>query len=482
MSPEKITNPDMSNHYRSLQPALLGIENSTYDLLPKFPGIENKDIGRIMRLVFDNDRMAQLLESPIFKSVLAREKEMKGDCKTGVIQCIDGRNSILDQFGRTLNIWETPGSKIKTKEEEGKLYVDSKRLTSVLNSTAKEERELLEIVTTHTSLKHRNHLCGAMTAQAGNNATDKQIDKLALYEASNTAQAIENTYNRILKRSEKSEQNQVAITATIDNDTMGLILGYMTDDQISTTQIMQSGLYLKIKESLPNVAGDFGSMRNYFNDQTHFLEYAVRVANITEWLTGYEINEASSFINEVRQYIDRNFGKLTDGQKKALMFTMARTMAVQYVTGLSSSDNEDHPYSQHDEKCLVVAPSKAFGRHLRYQTFSSTPSNRDDVVNDVKMKLSIMDKKNSGKPEILFVSVAMNKETYEQRSGKMSDEYGSAIDWPAAYYRKLFEDGEIRERVENGKLLIIPLIVDSESGKVIDFVDLRDYVDKSNLT
>jgi len=473
-------NQERVSNYRLIFQHLYDLSHvMTTDFNIGIPQIEKKNLGRIMRLFFDNDRMVDILSGGEFSLILNKEKELKGDCKTGVVQCIDGRNSILHQFGRALNIWEVPGSKIKTKTENGQLLVDSKRLIGVLETAANtnEKRDFLEIVTTHTSLKHRDHLCGAMTKQAGNGADPDHIDRLALQEAKNTALAIENTYNQIRKKNKKPIQDIVAITATIDNDTMGLILGYMSGEELSTTKILREGLTEKIKDTLYTDVGDFGSMRNDFDKPKSFIEYSKKVLKITEWL----LKDGKDNIKVVDKYIDKHFSKLTTDQVKALKFTIARTLANQYVTGLAAED-QNHTFSEHDEKCLVVAPTKPFGRHLLdQQTFSSHPSDRDSVAEDVLTKLSIIDKKKNPGPEILFISNPMPRVIFDDKGDELSSAYQAMMEWSEVYYQKLLENTEIRQRLIDGKLIIIPIIVDDKNGEVIDIVDLNTFINQSKL-
>ncbi len=444
---------------------------------------EKIDQKRVLSFVEDNDLMADILsQNKQMLTVIDKEKGLKGECKLGVVICIDGRISILHQFGRAANTWEVAGSQIEIVEKQGKQYISSRRLIGALEDTAeeavKENRDLLEIVTAHTSKKSK---CGKIGRDIKQGLFEGEVDDVALKEAGIRREAIENSYNAILENKGKKGLDQVAITAMIDTDTMGFILNYGKKgaEELSTTKLlMEEGLKDSIEQQMGSESGvgNFGSMRDSFTNINSFVEYSEKVAKLTEHLLGTGVNTTTNNImKNVNDYIDKNFAKLTDSQKKALRFTIARSIANQYVTGLADGQSE-HPYSKHQEEFLTVSPIKPFGRfNITSPSFGSTPTDREDVLEQTKIKLSIIDHhRENNKPDILFVSNPIDKGVWDIHKGST---YRAAIDSNIVYYNHLLKDPEIRRRVNEGRLILVPVLVDDQDGRVLEIMDYSNYAD-----
>jgi len=441
---------------------------------------EEKDKRRILTIIERNDKVAGLLNSKEYQVILTQENALKGSCKVGVVLCIDGRVPIIHQFGRTLNVWEVAGSLINLKND-GK-NIDSLLFNEILKgfiqSMGDNNRDLLEIVTAHTSLS-TNHKCGAIQAGIDDGTYDKShrpVD-IALEEADKRTMAIENTYNQLLENKNKKKLDQVALTALINTDTMGFILNYDKKNELSTTKLLNSGLDKAIENITGEMVGSFGSMRNTFTNTDYFLDYSERILQITENLL--TINDLKflgniNYQDYITNYIDQNYGKLTPDQKKALQFTIARTIAIQYLTGLSKlpeSGQPDHPFSEHDENYMAIAPNgKAVGRFdIEEQVFSSNPSGIENGINEIHTKLSLLDKhrKKKSDPDILFVSNPIDKRIWTEKN-----QMGQEIRRDSAeLYLALMNDNKIRDRVKKGSLIIVPVLVDQEMGEVLEILD-----------
>jgi len=442
------------------------------------PQPKERDIRKILGFIEDNNIMSNKLAGDrMIYALLKEEKKLKGDCKLGVVVCIDGRISILHQFGRTVNTWEIAGSLVEAeKRSDQKVYLTSQRLIGTLIDAADflGDRNLLEIVTAHTS-SDPEHKCGKMTgvAKANNLKTDR-IDKIAMDAAELRRQAIENKYNEILIDRNRNPQVQVAITAMIDTDTMGFILNYGKDNPLSTTQIIKDGLADKIKKELSNV-GEFGSMKQGFVEIKSYQTYLERTLMITNYLMKTETKGSYSQINSIKKYISVNYPKLTPDQQQALLFTICRTIANQYVTGLAGEEIFDHPYSQHTEDYIVVSPfGKPFGRFdLSRQSFGSTPNDRQDALEHVRTKLSIMDthtKHNKHRaPKIIFISTPVKKEILGIVKG--SPTFAEIVDSNRRYYQFLLEDQEIKTQILEGRIILVPILVDDDTGVVLEIME-----------
>lgn len=436
-----------------------------------------KDKARVLRYITDVNETARMIQELDHGDIIKKEKELKGNCKTGTVICIDGRISIIHQFGRTANVWEIAGSLVESERRpDGKVYLTTHRLIDALQKTssASEGRDLLEIVTAHTS-SDPDHKCGKMTGVVKAAGLPKDvIDEKGLQAAEIRAQAIENTYNEIRRSQGKAPQEQVAVTAMIDTDTMGFILNYGKQDVLSSSDmLMSTGLLVNIHDDMLPVAGNFGSMRETFAAKDKIMEYSQKVESITRYLMHTEIQRPDSVVKGIRSYIAEHFPKLTQSQRQALEFTFCRTMASQYVTGLSG-EHFNHPYNEHEEKYISVSPfGKSFGRHdYTQQSFGSTPKDRKDALTQVKIKLSIMSHhKGHDEAKIIFVSNPIKKGVFNHSDIEMSSTYAEIIDSNRAYYEHLYQDKDIKKQIHDGKLILVPLLVDEDTGEVLRIMD-----------
>lgn len=433
-----------------------------------FPEVDNLTTNRIANIIFRNTLMSEILEDQEYLKILDREKAMRGDVKIGVVDCIDGRLPIPFLFGRSINVKEVAGSLIEL--DEYKNTITDRRFIAILEQTAGQHRELLQIVTAHTSLRHPAHKCGRITAGIQRNEFRGEIDEAAWQEAEKRADAIENKYNEILLSKGRVPQARVSLTAMIDTDTMGLIFNFGQENMLSTTDLTNM-LAPEIEQELNESAGSFGSMYQNFSEPTAFLEYSNKVLTVTEYLMDKSYQSPNLVI---KKYIEKNFPELTRQQEQALIFTVCRTIANQYVTGLSSTKEFDHPYLEHNEDYMVVAPhGKAFGGFDMRQSFGSVPASREEMLDHVKTKLSLLDLHKGKTPYILFLSTPIIDSMLEGPNTAIV----AAEDAAKAYYGVLFADEEIKQRIEDGTLIIVPILIDDQKNrKPIQIVDYSIYL------
>ncbi|OGK12826.1 hypothetical protein A3C98_04620 [Candidatus Roizmanbacteria bacterium RIFCSPHIGHO2_02_FULL_37_15] len=427
----------------------------------QIPEVVDKTKQNILDILYRNTLMAEILESKDFLEILEQEKQLRGEVKVGVVQCIDGRLSIPHQFGRATNVKEIAGSLIKLNED-GETISD-RRFEGILEQTANEGRELLQIVTGHTSLKDEDHRCGRIMKGVKEKEFTGEVNQVAWEEAEKRAIAIENEYNDILQAKGKTPQAKVAITAMIDTDTMGLIFSFGQANSLSTTELTRE-LTTEIQQALGEETGGFGSMKDTFADPFHFIEYSEHVLKITEFLTKRLATDS-----KFKQYITVNFPELTSGQKQALLFTIGRTIANQYITGLASEEEFTHPYLLHSEEYMVVSPhGKPLGGFDLRQSFGSVPADRGEMLIHVLTKLSLLDKQKAEKPYILFFSTPVNKVVYDHQDITLV----GVEDAAKVYFLELFKDEEIKKRVYEGSLVIIPILIDESNRRPLE---IRDY-------
>lgn len=436
----------------------------------KSPEVPELVRNQITETINRNNLMSHILRSKEFLGILDEEKSLKGeDMKVGVVICIDGRISILHQFGKALNVKEIAGSLIHLNPR--KTEIIDRRFISVLEQSADDGRELLEIVTAHTSLRHKDHRCGRIAMGLGREFVGEP-DQVAIKEAERRTQLIEKKYNQILKAKGRPPQQQVAVTAMIDTDTMGLILNF-GKEQLSTTELTRN-LISKISQITD--VGDFGSMKDSFTDPKSFIDYSKRVLKITSYLMKEEIGEDQSVTKDISNYINENYPDLTPKQQKALLFTICRTIASQYVTGLASEEEFAHPYADHEENYMSVATSKPFGRTDTIQSFGSAPATREEMLFHVKTKISLLEKHHKEKPYILFITTPIDNKILIKRNATLV----GAEDAAKVYFQELCRDSFIRSKIKDGSLVIVPMLVDEESGNVLQIRDYSIYLEDSD--
>lgn len=463
-----------------------GIENSRVALGGPSEMPRNS-VEKILSILNSNQEIADRLSSPEFITILEEENKLKGKTKVGVIDCIDGRISLLHQFGRSVNSLEVAGSLVDytfEKDHHSEHFltpnpiIDSRRFIGTLEDLASsnEGRQLLEIVTAHTGKEHK---CGKITQMVKDNMFQGNIDDVALEQADIRRSAVDNTYNRLLERNRKEPQAQVAITAMIDTDHQGFILNYGQENQLSTTDILlRDGLVKKIRDGLYAEVDDFGSMSTNFTENSKFIEYSTKVLKITQYLLSTEIEDQASHMRVISEYIDTNFPNLSkgqDSQKQALMFVIARTLASQYVTGLASDEQGNHPFKEHHERYVSIAADKPFGRFDLHQSFGSTPRDRVDAHRHLSTKLSIIDshRQQGEDTDIVFISTAVGNETWLNAS---NHDKRKLEDGAIAYYKNLIEHAEFSKRVVDGNLAFVPVIIDEQTGKVIEIRDYSSFI------
>jgi hypothetical protein len=424
--------------------------------------IKKEDTERIFNIIYSNNLMAQILNSGEYQVILEEEKKLKGEAKLGVVFCIDGRIPQLFMFGRSANAREKAGSLIAL-DEAGNL--EDERFISILEQTANDRGgDFLQIVTAHTSLHDKSHGCGAIKKGIDEGIfPEGDIDQIALKEASKRAHAIEKKYNEILKTKGKPPLEKVAITAMIDTDTMGLILNFGSENNLSTTNIVKE-LTNQVIEGI-----SFGEMRDKFTDPKNFIEYSQKILTLTKYFI------ENRYFDE---YVNNNYGNLTDAQKLALIFTLARVSANQFLTGLATNSDDhhepSHPFAKHNEDYMVVSPhGKPLGRFdISHQSFGSVPSSREEMIDEVKIKISLLKTNGGQKPHILFLSTPVPLKDYLNNSSVLTSVQDAAIE----YFKQLISDDKILDLIKSGELLIVPVFVNEDNGEVLEVKDYSIYI------
>jgi len=449
----------------------MGMKESPFDpLLPK----------NAIDILSNHTQSVIHLKTDRIQAILDKERQLKGDAKEGFIICVDGRLINLLFAGKHTNMWEEPASLFKTKtNSKGQLVVESKALSTAIEKTAKEDnRDLFEMVLAHTSLT-TDHICGkasALSKQAGHpmfglSGRALAIKNLEMLEAEQIP-AITNTYNNAREQSGNPKLNQVAVSALFDTDTYGIVLNYGKEgkNELSTTTLLESGLKAQMEAKFGEIA-QFGKYNKTLDNTDHFIRLYSDLINITEKLINGEVDGFS----QVSAYIATEYPDLSPIQKKAFIFTMARTISLQYITGLSHlpvGEHPKHPFAEHAEGYATITTEGSqaiIGKNDTVnQSFGVTASTKAEAQGQIKdVVLPLLDKNHEkiGGVHRHSIFITAPCDTY----GREKD---VAIQQVEELMKNLLEVPMVLERVREGNLLLIPVLVDKDTSDILEIPKL----------
>lgn len=439
--------------------------------------ISQRDRTRIWNIIERNNQVAKALQSPHFRQVVKKQRQMLGKTSLGLVFCIDGRIPAIFLGGRFARHFEIPAGEITTikRKSDGKLIPDSSDLNEALRRIAISSDDLLEIIFAHTSLSNPHHGCAAMMAKKKMGFANL---KLSLEEANleiikqTSIPAITNGYNEFRIQLGLQPLKVVAIPALYDTDTFGIILNYGSPNSFSTTFLTyqykdQLDEYF-IKDNLV-----FGSFREKFTDLKFMAVNARNVLKVTEGISLGKV--APNLLKEINEYLDKFFKDLTLDQTKALRFLLIRNIAFQFLTGLLNvkKKNLDHAFAKHEESYMAVAMRGAtIGKFdPQSQGFASTPSDPGQAIQNINTMMSIMGGRQN-KPYILFVCNSVNSRDLKEFNQVLQRIIGSN----AGLLRDIVEDKNLGAMIEKGEIIPVPVLIEEDTREVLKIVDHSGYI------
>ena len=456
--------------------------NTHVDKLSHFLNVERKLfrpnlITEAVNILTGHAVISQNMASDSMKNTFIEERRQRGmDVKEGYVICVDGRLANLLLAGKNVNIWEEPASLFNTKKDsDGSTIVESDKLTEVITKTAQDDREMFEMVFAHTSLT-TDHVCGKAAALSkqegrplfgltGRDLAKKNIEMLE----SEQIPAITNTYNKARKDANLDPLKQVAVSALIDTDTYGMILNFGNTEQgkgeLSTTALLEKS-ELK-NQMIEKLGGDlqFAKYKDTFDNPNFFKSLYKDIVKVT----GALLDGIDGFA-PVTEYINTHYSNLTDIQKKAFIFSMARTIAMQYTTGLSYLPAGEHPhhrFAEHDEGFATMTTEGGQALIGRFdasgQSFGVTTSSKEEAqaqVRDVVLPLLDKSHKVDGGRHTIFVSAPCPELENVAKE--------NAIKKIEELMTNLLEVNEVKKRIQKGNLLLVPVLVDEGNGEIMD--------------
>ena len=299
---------------------------------------------------------------------------------------------------------------------------------------------------------------------------------------------------------------RVGITALYDTRTMGLelrapvlikspgseklILAPADRPVIKTTNLANELKEIIAKQKDSNLP-KFGSFRDTFNKADHFAQFSREITRLAVSLYDPKLeikdekdqiaplfNIPTDFRERIENFINLHFGDLNDEQAKALTGRLLITIADQYYKGLSQIE-EHHPFSEHDERYISVSQdSKFVGKYdVDDQNFIISVPDPKIAEKRIDIGAQVMDTYgvDNGKAHLLFIATSVNKVDFESRK---LDENGSNYKTTLNTHKQLFRDicreNKIKARITNGNLLPIGIILNNETGELLEIVT-EDY-------
>jgi hypothetical protein len=461
--------------YLSYYSHSLGVKNMTQERL-------NQYADKVIRIIDRNNKIADLLESEGpdgYKKIVSEEIKMKGDAKLGFVYCIDGRIPTIFLAGRFANVWEEPAGLITLKNaEDGGKLPKSTLLQQALHEAVREKRDVLEIFFAHTSTIEGENTCGYMNKLHKDGdlpvgTTDLTAENLRQYEEEYIP-AVTKFYNRKRVKEKLEPLSRVGIGAVYETDRMGIVLNYgKGEKQFSTTDYVN-----KNREAIEYYVGEhlgtFGSMKKNFIEPEQFIGLSTRLLELTKFLMGRQ-----EFSEQIDYYLAKNYTNLSPSQIQALRFTLFRTSALQYLTGLSMTQpGVDHTFTHHNEDYLSISlAGKPVGRFdPKEQVFASNSSDTPTAISEVRLKLGLMDGHNARKPYVLFVSNPVRKGTFEKYINTESETINQDLALDSSLYQRMVEDPVLKARIKDGDLVVVPVLVDQNTGEILYVPDFTDAI------
>ncbi len=443
--------------------------------------INKKEHKRILAIIERNNAVAKILDSVPYRRTVKQKKDLLGKAQLGLIFCIDGRIPAIFLGGRFARHWEVPAGEITVtkRKSDGKLIPESSDLSEAFREIASQGGEVLEVVLAHTSFL--GHGCGAMAAKKKAGVlppkTSVEDANIQIIEET-TLPAITTIFNDFRLDTGNPPLQRVGIAALYDTDTGGIILNHplrKAKQALSTTEL--TNRYASQIAKLKGMnQGAQSSFKTKFSKLEYLTSFSEAVANMTELLMAR--SKQNEVLVEIDSYLEIYYADLTKVQQQALRFLICRTIAFQFLTGLSkvTVTSLNHAFAEHEEKYLAVSLTGAtLGKFdPEMQGFSSTPADAKVAISNIKTKLSIMGKSTNKTnfPYILFICSPTSKKTLKDQSGVLR----RTISRNAELLRSIVADPDLSNLVKTGSLLPVSVLIAEDTREVLEVIDHSAYI------
>lgn len=454
------------------------------------PTVEVPDRAeQIVRIAVNrNNAMADVLSSAPYRATQERERQLRGEAAVGKIVCIDGRIATAHTSGTIEGVQESMGGCVDTSISKltGQVELKSQTLDRAIEERpVQEASEVLEIDYAHGQVSYQENGditaesdCGAMKkfeaeAEARGNpfeTTDLIAENFRLMEPA--VEAITRKYNLSASDAGKKPLDKVVIRAVFDTRSQGTLLGY-GDQNVpfftsAVLEALEPQLFLDLRDD-PRLR-EPGYFRQSFTQIDRYLDKEERTADLIEYFMGNRDYRRS--LREATDRLDELQG-LTPNQQQALAFSLAKTMAFQWLTGLYKRElAPSHPFSRHNEQFQAITVDDGYGATVgqhdpEVQVFAANTATIPEAVDHVKTKNLLMDHYAEGKPYVLFISSGI-----AESAANNPDVRKQARATVGRTFKGITQNDDIAEAVRSGTLIPVPAIVTSRSNRVIEIPNL----------
>lgn len=430
--------------------------------------------ARVQTFLARNNMVAEVISSGRYESYTNRQKKLRGECVIGVVDCIDGRLPAILIGGRSMIFWREMAGIPETKPSAFNLddeIISASRLSSSVEDRGANGDPILEILIAHTSLSDPDHACGAMKL-IDPNGEDRTATNLKLLEEKR--RVITSAYNTAAIRSGNNPLETASITAVYDTDSMGMVFGYGSDSRIETksmAQVLADEIYSETNIT-PGLLSSLFTVDDNSFDKEAMYNFEASLTIVCNHL----MTKSNQFKMEAEKIIEM-YPDLNDVQKQALLFTVARTISLQYISGLYGTDsgfydNHGHPhhrFADHAEEVMSLSlhGAKVGDFDPQIQVFAASVSDIPAAVKHITTECSLMESNKADKPYLLFVSQPFTSKSIPESSllRVKAELRGTTMN--------LHEDEQIQRLIGEGKLLIIPVLIDDSTREVIEVLNFN---------
>ncbi len=483
------------------------LENFYSRLGSKGRGQINQVSKQVTDIINRNNHISALMHGSSYEYVAVMKKGLTGAVTFGLGFCVDGRIARI-YFGPAVSTWEVPAGEIAVEPRlsDGKLIPKSHDLCEGIKRSVTPSKDLFEIFFAHYDSTDPGHGCAAIAGVLqALKAKDKTAAEMEILDKDDikfmlkcqnaedanayllektSIEAITNFYNTCRQQAGLKPLAQVGIVALFDTATVGVTL--KKDGQVLSTTELTNQYRSVIQKIFGTEIGKFGNSGAIFTYPGHFLDFSERVLKLIESLLNPHVHinledehdhaRPNQFYNHIDDQINQFYPLLTPRQKQALRFFLARTVAFQYMTGLSEvSSHPHHPFATHKETYMAVSERGEFvGKFDTEQAFGSSAADIQVGIKQIKIEISVMTKTNShnGKPFVLFVCNPISSGDFRRNSKGMQRARANN----ASFVRSILADKQLRELIREQRLIIIPTLIDDESREVLEIVDHSAYI------
>jgi len=437
----------------------------------------------VVEAVNRNNSMADIVNSHAFKETQERQIQQRGRAVVGKIVCIDGRMATAHTSGLTEGVHESLGGCVDTATSKltGREELKSQTLDrAIADRPFQDVSQLLEIDKAHGRITYQSgeidvaSNCAAIVKareEAARRGEPFESDDLV---AENfrlmlpAARAITTRYNSAAIRAGQPELEKVVIRAFYDTDTQGTLLGFGENQPPLFTSALLEQLVPEIYQDLANDPRlrEPGYYRSSFTRIDRFLDKEERTTDLIDYLL-----DNTTFRRAIADAANRleELQGLTDEQKQALAFSLAKTMAFQWLTGLFKRGlAPDHPFAKHNEKFQALTKGDGYGATVgrndpEVQVFAANTETFPEAIDHILTKSNLMGQNGAHLPYVLFICSGIAEQHMfdpEVRKGAVAN-VGTA-------FKGIMNNDEIARLVLSGKVIPVPVILSSRSNRVVE--------------